>query len=161
EITVSELTKTAGINRKTFYYHYNNIRDVLDDIENAILRVFEEDLAKLDFQEALRNPELLYNAILSIYERNTKELRLLILAGNTLFFKKVTQSVKQMATAFFLSKHPKDPLRTKLLVDYCISGIVAIFEEALTHGYALDAQTIIRTISLLTVGAIQHYEEQE
>lgn len=32
EITVTELTKKANIERKTFYLHYNNIREVVEEI---------------------------------------------------------------------------------------------------------------------------------
>ena len=37
EITVTEIVKTAGINRGTFYNHYNNIIEVFDEIKNEIL----------------------------------------------------------------------------------------------------------------------------
>ena len=34
-ITVTELTNLADINRKTFYNHYSNIADVIDEMENV------------------------------------------------------------------------------------------------------------------------------
>ena len=46
EITVSELSVRAMINRKTFYRHYREISDVVTELENEILA---------DFAEILRN----------------------------------------------------------------------------------------------------------
>ncbi len=37
EITIQELCQKAELNRTTFYKHYQNIRDLLDEIENETL----------------------------------------------------------------------------------------------------------------------------
>lgn len=37
DISVSELTKLAGINRKTFYLHYSSTRDLLNEIQDELL----------------------------------------------------------------------------------------------------------------------------
>ncbi len=45
EITVAQLCKEAGVNRSTFYAHYENINDVLEELEdemdNALLSQFQ------------------------------------------------------------------------------------------------------------------------
>lgn len=46
EITVSELSARAMINRKTFYRHYREIGDVVAELENEILEEFTEVLRK-------------------------------------------------------------------------------------------------------------------
>lgn len=42
DITIIELTKEADVNRKTFYNHYSDIYQVMDEIENNLV----EDLNK-------------------------------------------------------------------------------------------------------------------
>lgn len=37
EITVSEIVELADVNRGTFYNHYNNIMDVVEELENNLL----------------------------------------------------------------------------------------------------------------------------
>lgn len=46
EITVSELSARAMINRKTFYRHYREIGDVVAELENEILEGFAEIMRK-------------------------------------------------------------------------------------------------------------------
>lgn len=46
DITVSELSERAMINRKTFYRHYREISDVVTELENEILGDFAEILRK-------------------------------------------------------------------------------------------------------------------
>lgn len=36
DITATELCKRAGVNRATFYYHYNSVQDVLAEIESQL-----------------------------------------------------------------------------------------------------------------------------
>lgn len=47
KISVSELCKEAGINRATFYRHYDLPRDVLDDIEHQLIGGLNIDLCQV------------------------------------------------------------------------------------------------------------------
>ncbi len=46
DITVTELCTRANINRATFYYHYNSVRDVFVEVEKRIEAEFDEFLNK-------------------------------------------------------------------------------------------------------------------
>ena len=37
-ISISELTQEANVNRRTFYTHYRNITDILDEIEGNLVQ---------------------------------------------------------------------------------------------------------------------------
>ncbi len=41
QISVSELSLEAGLNRSTFYLHYANVRELLDEIEDDMLAEFQ------------------------------------------------------------------------------------------------------------------------
>ena len=42
DITATELCKRSGVNRATFYYHYNSVQDVLAEIENKLQAEFSQ-----------------------------------------------------------------------------------------------------------------------
>ena len=46
-ITITELCNKAKINRNTFYYHYNNIYELLDENKNLLINEINE-IAELD-----------------------------------------------------------------------------------------------------------------
>ncbi|MGI6230236.1 MAG: TetR/AcrR family transcriptional regulator [Tractidigestivibacter sp.] len=46
KVSVSELCKAAGINRTTFYNHYGNPADVLDDVEHDVFEEIQELLKR-------------------------------------------------------------------------------------------------------------------
>lgn len=47
-ISVSELAKTANVNRRTFYTHYKNITDILDEIEEELVTALSGLVSKFD-----------------------------------------------------------------------------------------------------------------
>ncbi len=47
-ITISELTTLANVNRRTFYTHYSNITDILDETESEIVDSVTSIISKFD-----------------------------------------------------------------------------------------------------------------
>ena len=83
-VRVSELCKSCGINRATFYAHYCDIYDLVDAIENDII-------AELNEIMAVPNPPLLTSAeiakrFFSYLYRHRTPLRLLLMTDNRLDF---------------------------------------------------------------------------
>ena len=46
EITVSDTVKRAGVYRGTFYNHYSNVFEVVEDVENDLIQTFTKELKK-------------------------------------------------------------------------------------------------------------------
>ncbi len=44
QISVTELTNLADVNRATFYFYYNDIYDMLDQIQNEAIEFIEEEM---------------------------------------------------------------------------------------------------------------------
>ena len=55
EITITELTEVADINRATFYFYYTDIFDMLDQIQNEAYEMFETVLQGTE--EHINSPE--------------------------------------------------------------------------------------------------------
>lgn len=68
DVTVSELARKAGVNRRTFYTHYASITEIVDEIENELVDAirdialnFHED----NFRESIYNVFFKVNDIVS------------------------------------------------------------------------------------------------
>ncbi|MDO4312994.1 MAG: TetR/AcrR family transcriptional regulator [Eubacteriales bacterium] len=59
QITIKKLTERVGINRKTFYHHYNHIEDLILDMQNqlisASLDYFRPSIENKDFHTFFKN----------------------------------------------------------------------------------------------------------
>lgn len=62
-ITISELTQQANINRRTFYTHYRNISDILDEIENDLVEALGVLLRNVDFKAPRKSVNELFTGL--------------------------------------------------------------------------------------------------
>lgn len=79
KITVKDIIEIAEINRNTFYYYFNDIYDLLDQIFeeelNKVLSTVNEDCTF--YEEYVRTGSILINhkkAIIHIYQSKSKEI---------------------------------------------------------------------------------------
>lgn len=59
-ITISELTSLANVNRRTFYTHYSNITDILDETESEIVDSLTGIISRFDSSSLLDSTYTLF-----------------------------------------------------------------------------------------------------
>ncbi len=65
EITISELTRKAGINRRTFYTHYRSISEISEEIESEMVALLSEIVLKIDLNNMRQS---VYNVFVELDE---------------------------------------------------------------------------------------------
>lgn len=65
-ISVSELAKEANVNRRTFYTHYRNITDILDEIEGDLVETLGELVKGIDLSASRKSTHDLFIALDSL-----------------------------------------------------------------------------------------------
>ena len=73
-VTVKEVCEAAEINRATFYAHYTDCFDVLNQMENELLTVFEQSLSFASAVDVLALIERIYEMI----DQNEQLCRVLV-----------------------------------------------------------------------------------
>ena len=59
KIMVQKLSDASGIHRSTFYFHFQDVYQVLEQIEDGLItKIQNVDVANADTVEGLRNPTL-------------------------------------------------------------------------------------------------------
>ena len=69
-ITVKELCDKADINRGTFYLHYTDVFDMLEQIEDDMFRELDEFLVPIDKQDDVLNEELFREVFIFVKNNN-------------------------------------------------------------------------------------------
>ena len=59
-ITVTEITKKAGVNRSTFYLHYDNVSELLEETVENISREFVGSFDKIPTEITSQNDAFLH-----------------------------------------------------------------------------------------------------
>lgn len=78
DITVREISEKADINRGTFYLHYRDIFDLMEQIENELLEELEDVLNHFKASDLLSNPALVFTRVFQLVKENRDMVGILI-----------------------------------------------------------------------------------
>ncbi len=131
DITVSELTEAADINRKTFYNHYSSIDSVIDELENNCSNWVLSFVDDVPFETLLDDPAALYSGIAEGLQRHNDLLRLLYDSGiYSRLSNKISANIKEAILKKSGSKFREDFLPTaRHLLDFITAGAVSVYNS--------------------------------
>ena len=78
DITVREIADMADINRGTFYLHYKDVFDLMEQIENGLLKELEDMLNHHQAQDLLSRPSLIFAELYPLVQDNADIVSILI-----------------------------------------------------------------------------------
>lgn len=148
DITVSALSERAGINRKTFYLHYNSTRELFDEIRreeggrisrlSCWKKMGTEEIDPyeifLEMNKLIEEDRLLYKAILSVHSSQT-------------FLQKVKEKILE-------SDEIKNARRLRPDIDYyleyTISGLFSLYLHWLNEPNHISVEELARIATELT-----------
>lgn len=159
KITIKDIVEDCGISRNTFYYHYQDITDLLEHILNGdVERVLSQHLDMDSWEEgfilaaqfALENKRLVYHIYNSV-SRERVERYLYSIAGEVmrLYVAKITEQVEH-------SVHKKVfPADQKLVIDFYKFALVGMILDWLNTGMKRDPEAVIRRVGEILQGNIE------
>lgn len=152
DITISELSEKAMINRKTFYRHYRAVSDVVTELENEILDEFSgilrsENRGVLDAGVVIRD-------ISAVVERR-REFFMKLMTHNPDVFNsgKLKAMLRRTLSVSLKSVGAADKETVDAAAEFMVSGILALYARWFDGGCAgnLDFITEI-SVRMVTEG---------
>ena len=141
EISITELTEHAGINRKTFYLHYSSLDDLVSEIEDEIVSEILEKVGKN--AENLDLAGCIGNFYYFLESCNEDQQKLLCDSHYSFFYEAVTDAVLQsraFSKFFDMTDYPS------IVRSYTIS-ITFIYRDWAMHNRPLDIDVLIQQAS--------------
>lgn len=93
DITVREISEMADINRGTFYLHYKDVYDLVNQIENEFAEEFDSILQHYSAGELTENPSLFFNEFYPFIQENRELITVLISNNGSLNFENRVKSI--------------------------------------------------------------------
>lgn len=151
-ITVTEITKKAGVNRSTFYLHYDNIYELLEEtIENTNKKFFDAFSMKVPFQISSKEDAfLITDDLLVPYLNFCKEhKRILKLAHrkpqvfqNKSFYQKMYDTVFYPAISQFV-REENDRI---YVLEFFTQGVVSVINKWVEFDCITEIDEIVKII---------------
>ena len=156
DITVRDVAELAEINRKTFYRYYSGIYQVVDEIENEIVRSYEQILGEIDFRQDIEKP---YRIIEHLTATISTDLDfygcLLSMRGNVSLVSKISEMLKAKTMETLLLLHVSiDANAADIMLEYAISGMVAVYQHWFNTGRRESIELLSETLSALAFSGI-------
>lgn len=160
-ITVKEICNMAGVNRSTFYLHYDSINDLVDETMEYITEKFANyfNESSKDFIEKIRVMSLdelilvkksYLTPYLTFIKENQKVFRA---AFNNPYGMRVNDRysyLKKYILIPILNRFKVDDMEKKYLISFYISGIMAIIKEWINNN-CIDSIDSIENIIIKCV----------
>ncbi|WP_352399127.1 TetR/AcrR family transcriptional regulator C-terminal domain-containing protein [Anaerotignum sp.] len=155
EITAKDITSRADLNRATFYLHYNNVFELLDELENEVAGDFSQMLYKVEVKLGEDWEYPMIGQICDYIVENQRLCRCLLLNPRSdRFARKLTEIMKgkgmqvkeEMGLEF-------DPNKEEYIHQFIACGAMGMVKQWLLEGMPMSkeemtdlAMTLIRPI---------------
>lgn len=135
-ITVRELSELVDINRGTFYLHYKDIYDMVEQIQDELFTEFNQIIEEHEFDNTDNS---LFPMLVDIFKHiadNAEMVQSLIgKNGSAIFVDKLKNVVKEKCLSnMYTTLKPDKNIEFKYFYFFVISGCIGIFHEWLNNG---------------------------
>lgn len=130
DVTVREVAALAQINRKTFYNYYSGIYQVVEEIEDEIVREYEELLEGTDLRRDLRAPYVFFEKLSAVINSDMDFYgSLFSMSGNVRLTQKIVASLKEKTRRAMADRIGTDEVRADVAMQYVFSGMLAVYQQ--------------------------------
>lgn len=150
EITIKEISDLADINRKTFYNYYSGIYQLVDEIENELVDSFKNTLNSLDFTIAIKKPYIIFERLTDMLSSDLDFYSHLFHSSkSSSLSSKTGQAIKDAAKSSFADQTNLDDKTLDVIIEYCISGMVSVYQKWFDSKQQMSTQEVSNLISVL------------
>ena len=162
-ITIKEICDIAGVNRSTFYLHYNNISDLLKETTRYIidkhLAYYEIDKQRISLQfETCKREELLFITdeylvpYLTFIKDNQRLFKVSIKQFNSFNMNEVYGRMFEHIFNPILERFHVPEKERAYVMKFYLTGVFAIVMEWLDKNCSEDMETVIKVITDCVMG---------
>ena len=136
EISVRELAEKADINRGTFYLHYKDPYDMMNQMETETLETLREILMAHPAREIKDNPLVILEVLYQYIPEHTAWISLLLGEnGNLSFVNHLNEVVRSCCIEHWMEIFAKKEAKTyNYFCSFIVSGCVALVNEWVNTG---------------------------
>lgn len=148
KVTVKEICETAGLNRGTFYLHYNSPADLLKDVENQFIA---NNMKYFDSYWNAQRQITFLDQLFECISKNRDICRILMSSNaDPQFLRSMTALVRGSTTNEWAKEFPDlDQQNLDFVFEFTISGSTALISKWLDGSIDLTAKQLSHRIERL------------
>ena len=162
KITVKEIVEIADINRNTFYLHYSNVNEVVEEIENEIIAAFTAEIERIEFSKLSKDPYLFYKSLNNLLymdlDLNTAILRSIKSSTLSLRLKQILRG--KLFGGLSISNNI-DPIALNVTVDFITAGMISVYQSWFLSDKSYSLDEASKVVSRLLAACVADVFDRE
>lgn len=142
-ITITDISKKADINRKTFYNYYSDIYEVMEEIENMTVDTF---IKRLDTIEFTNMTDFLTQVFVEFTEIINSDLdffsHLFKTNNRFILIVKIVEAIKEYIRKRIEEKQVLDLEKFNLVADFYIPGILSVYMNWFMNNHNISIEKL-------------------
>lgn len=152
KISVRELCERAELNRSTFYAHYNEPKDLLNEIESELLDATEKHLERIGKENDAGAHKYILSFLKYIKE-NDKQFRTLLIDSVDPEFR--SRFMQQSIIQFIINLQIELPKELEQYIfSYILNGSTGIILQWMRSDYSVDENAIVGLLFSINKSAL-------
>ncbi|HML37059.1 MAG TPA: TetR/AcrR family transcriptional regulator [Bacillota bacterium] len=144
DITVKEIVDLADLNRGTFYLHYKDIYDMLNQIENEMISNLNEIADKFPGSVLKGTPKPYIEELFLYIKENQQFCRMLLGSqGDIAFVEKLKKMVEEKCFRSIMEVCPQKELQNyQFFATYAVSGCIGLLQDWMGNGMKITPEQL-------------------
>lgn len=127
-ITITDISKKADINRKTFYNYYSNTYEVMEEIENLTIDTFIKRLDAIEFTNMTDFLTEIFSQFTEIINSDLDFFSHLFKTNNrSILIVKIVEAIKEYIRKRIEKEQELDIQKFNIVADFYIPGILSVY----------------------------------
>lgn len=136
KITVSDVTRRAGLNRGTFYAHFGGMADLVEDVTDAFSKGLSAIVERVMSPSFLKDPMPVLNEIGEFLSENRMRVQDLMRSNGSLqIVESLGAGVKEQVRGELVEEYGDDAPHALVCADYLAGGILRAYQAWLQEDY--------------------------
>lgn len=157
DITVREITEMADLNRGTFYLHYKDVFDLLEQVERDLLMEFNSTLQKYQASDVQQRPSLIFSDVFHCVEENADMVQILLGENGDLnFVNQVKELVREKCLKDWVELfRPQNSKQFDAYYAFVVSGSIGLVTYWLESGMRETPEELAATAEGIMIKGIK------
>lgn len=156
KISVKELCEIAGYHRTTFYDHFTDVYDVLNQLERSLLPPFESSFEVLSQSIEFSDFTMLLEQFLSLLIQNKEYLSIIIGQRKDPYFQdRIKQMIRPVFLKYFKAQDLPDSY-SAYVFEYQISAVFGLVTFWFQNGENLSKEELMKLLDLICNNGVFH-----
>lgn len=161
KITIAEIARSANIDRKTFYLHYDAVDDIIKDFAQNKIDEMVQRLKQQCIEGQPIDIQILFDTLNQVVKENIEVFQIIAMNQKYDYF---FDRLKELFVAILINDYRKyfdfPEVEFRIYTDYFVSGILSVYMRWIREAMPVSIERLTELVSGAAYGGLKNLLSQ-